>query len=216
MAQDDGPGKPWCYMDEPQCVRLSGVVFITMDYRLRFEHAQLLMNHYRYGRAHQADLERICHKSAVTIGDTNIETEIWGRIVLDELLLRMSSKLRLNKPSDIDLVRNRIPDICPHLNGLDRSISDSQTTVCGPCHAGRVPCVECSRRKSCQICSTRFQICGRELGNSGTEIHIDIWRYLGSCETPVDAKWRSQTDSSGPRISKRPDSQISNLIVELC
>ena len=165
-----------------------------MGFKIRYQHAQLLMNHYRFGRAHQINLERLCHKITVTRGDTNIKTEIWGRIVLGELLVRVNSKLRLHIPSDVDLVRYRIPEICPHLMGLEERSFVLQTTLCRACHAGRLPCVECSRRKSCRKCSTWFQVNGRELANQGTEIQIDIWKYLGSCKTPFDAKWRSQTE----------------------
>ncbi len=195
VAQDDGPETSWSYFDDPECVRASGVVYITMRYKLRYQQAQLLMNHYRFGRAYQIILERLCHKHTVTVGDTNIRTEIWGRIVVGELLVRVTSKLELLNPSDIDRVRSQIPEICNHQKGLDQRIFTCQTTLCRPCHAGRSPCVECSTRKSCQECSTWFQVSGGELGHPGTGIQIDIWRYLGSCEDPFDTKWRRQLDS---------------------
>ena len=218
IAQDDGLGSIRCYFDEPECVQASGVVYITTGYRLRYQHAQLLMNHYRFGRAHQMNLERLCYKLTVTCGDATIKTEIWGRIVLGELLVRVNSKLQLPSPSDIDLVRHRIPEICPHLSALDERIFEPQTILCRPCHAGRLPCVECSKRKSCRKCSTWFQVDGTELGNRGTEIQINIWKYLGSCETPFDAKWRSQTDplySTAPKTSRGPGGRMASRIVEL-
>ena len=189
-----GLKRAWSYFDEPECLRTSGVVYITMHYKLRYQHAQLLMNHYRFGRAYQINLERLCHKHTVTLGDANIRTEVWGRIVVGELLVRVTSKFELLSPSDIDRVRSHIPEICNHQQGLDQRIFTLQTTLCRPCHAGRSPCVECSIRKSCQKCSTWFQVSGRELGIPGTGIQIDIWRYLGSCEDPFDTKWRRQID----------------------
>ena len=206
VAQDDGPEKGWRYFDEPECVRRSGVVHLTMGFRIRYQHAQLLMNHYRFGRAHQMNLERLSHKLTVARGDTTIKTEIWARIVLGELLVRVNSKLRLPSPSDINLIRYRIPGICHHLRGLDQRSFVLQTILCRPCHAGRLPCVECSKRRSCRKCSTWFQLNGRELETPGIEIEINIWRYLGSCETPFDPKWRSQTDSlcSAPKTSTWP------------
>ncbi len=118
VAQDDGPRKTWCYFDEPECVQLSGVVYITLKFRIRYQHEQLPMNHYRFGRAHQINLERLSHKLTVTLGDTNVETEVWSCIVVGELLLWVNSKMRLPGPSDVNLVRHRIPEICPHLMGL--------------------------------------------------------------------------------------------------
>ena len=36
VAQDDGPEKGWRYFDEPECVRASGVVYITMGSKIRY------------------------------------------------------------------------------------------------------------------------------------------------------------------------------------
>ena len=195
VPQDDGHGKVRYYYKEPDYVRASGLVYITIEFNIRYEHAQLLMNHYRFGRAYQINLKRMSDNLTMTRGDTNIKNEIWSRIVVGELLVRVKSKMRLSSSSDLDSVRFRIPEICPHLRGLYQKRYRQPTMLCPPCRAGMLPCVECSKRKSCQKCSTWFQVTGRELEKSRTEIQIDVWRYLGTCETPFDAKWRSQVCS---------------------
>lgn len=197
VAQDNRPENRWRFNHEPECDRASGVIHMAVPFKIRYRHAQLLMNHYRFRRAHQINLERLSYQDTRTYGNMNIKTETWGRIVLGELLVRVHLILRLPSSSfDIKPVRLSIPRICPHLFGLQKSCFESQKILCRPCHAGRLPCVECSNRQCCRECSTWFQVSGRERENLGIEIQIDIWRYLGSCETPFDAKWQRQVSSS--------------------
>ena len=210
VVQDDGPGNLWRYYDEPKCVQMSGISYITLEFRIQFQHAQLLMNNYRFGRALQMYLDRLSYKFAATIGNKNIKNEVWGSIFMGELLVRVNSKLQLPSPPDVSLVRHWIPEICPHLLGLDHESFTSEMILCRPCHAGRLPCVECSKRRSCRKCSTWFQVKGRDLGKLGTEIQIDIWKYLGHCESPFDPMWRNQIDSlclDAPKTSTWPEDE---------
>ena len=192
VTPDDGPEKRWRYLNEPECIRANGVICLFIGFEIKYQHVQLLMNNYRFGRAYQTNLEKLCHKISYTIGNAKIETNIWSCIVLGELRMRVNSKLRLTSPADIDLVKYLVPEICPHLRSFGQRRYVLQNIFCQPCHAGKLTCVECSKPRSCQKCSTWVHVSGKEFGNQGTEIQIDIWRHLGSCETPFNAKWSSQ------------------------
>lgn len=194
VRPDDGPEKRWRYLNEPECIRANGVVHILIGFDIQYHHVQLPMNNYRFGRAHQINLERLCYKASNTIGNANIETKIWGCIVLGELCMQANAKLRLSSPADINPIKCYIPKICPHSRGFEQRKFEFQNTFCQPCYAGRVPCVDCSKLRSCQKCSTWFLVSGKEFGNQGIELQIDIWRHFGSCETPSDSKWSSQID----------------------
>ena len=127
-----------------------------------------------------------------------INVEIWGEIVHDELHMRSRTKVELRNDSDMDRIRTYIPKICPHLKGHDRaSFRRSQTFLCHPCYDGRLPCAQCSGRKSCQRCDTNTTFTARELKDSKLEVQIEVCRNMGSCRSPFDHKWRLQMDTIG-------------------
>ena len=163
-----------------------------MEYRIRYEHVQLLMNQYRFGAAQRIDWNRLSYTSRVGYGATSIRTKIWASIVRDELLIHVNSKMRLSCPSDIVLIRREVPEICPHLTGLYQGENGSQGILCRPCHAIEPLCADCRKQRRCQECVTWYQISASTVGVSGREIQIDIWKYLGRCETPLDPMWANQ------------------------
>lgn len=197
VAHHDGPESPWTFAKPRECAKATGAVYINSRYRLYYRHVQLLMNQYRFGRAYQRALEGLSHNSIKTLGGINIKTEISARIILGELLLQVVSTVEMPSSSDIDLVMGKIPEICPHQRDSVhwKYVLRPQMTLCPLCHAGgNSPCITCNEQNSCQECPTWYQVHREELGTRSTEIQIVIWKYLGSCETPFDAKWRRQID----------------------
>lgn len=192
VAKDCRPGSLKYYLEEPDCVVMSGNVHMDVSYILQYHDAQLLMNNYRFGRPYRKVLEGLSRTSTATVGDTAIETKVWGCIVSGELLLRVSARLRLPDLSDLEKIEHRVPEICPHMYRRCAIQSILLENNCRSCLTARVPCIECRKRRSCRKCSTWYQLNGRDFGDQGIEIHIDMWRYLGSCVSPFDARWRSQ------------------------
>lgn len=195
VSQNDGPRAIWGYHNEPACVRASGLVYISVEFKIQFHHAQLLMNNYRFGRPQTRSIESLSYNHARTIDDASITTKIRNRVVDDELIIWINSKMLLPDSSSIKLLRHRITDICPHMTGLEKRYFDPQNLFCLPCHTGRVPCRDCRKQKHCKECLTWFQASGKQVGSGGTEteIEIDIWRNLGTCQSPFDMKWLTQT-----------------------
>ena len=197
VPRDESVGQLWRYREEPGCVRLNDDIFVWPSYRIRFPHVQLLMNNYRFGRPYREDLERFSYKSTLTVDGAHFESEAWACIMVGgELLVRINSRLRLATQEDINKLRYSVPWVCCHLRELYQGRTCFQRILCQPCHDGGLPCGECSGMRCCNECSTWFQVCGRELTKSRREIRIDVWKYLGKCETPFDKKWSSQVGRS--------------------
>ena len=195
---DEGPEDVWCYEDEPSCVQENGVVYLDVDFRIRYQHARLLMNHYRFGRPYTENLKRLSYSYSVTIDEMVLESVLWSRIVAGELLVRVKTRVRLLGPWNSGLVNNQMPPVCPHLEYYCQDQTLWQTIDCRMSHANKLPCARCKMRKACRECSTWFRVDVQELENFETEVQIDVWKYLGTCETPYDPKWREQAE---PRCS---------------
>lgn len=119
IAEDDGPWNTWWSSREPACVRANGVVWITLGYRLRFHHAQLLMNHSRFGHApHKGGSEKLFRTFVGrTYGGSSLVTDIWCLNTFGQLPVRVDTSIRLATRSDIGRITYWIPDICIHLKG---------------------------------------------------------------------------------------------------
>jgi hypothetical protein len=191
VEQDKGPNTEWTPRRVPECVRRNGFVFITTSFKIRFEHAQLLMNQYRFGRAY--NLQMLSNTDLMSLQDTRREIVTWAEIVAGELLIRMTTKLCLHCTWDIQFIQSRILTPCHH---LDRYEILWETILCRVSHADNEPCKDCAKWKSCRGCATWFLVDISEHENSDIEIRIDVNKYLGPCETPFDPKWRNQTDPS--------------------
>lgn len=193
VDQNGDPSQCWRGSEEKVCVRVNGLVSIGCDFRLRYEHAQLIMRNYRLGRPYEINLERFSKRSAMNLPEKSLESVITAKIVAGELLLQIKHTLRLLKIWDISLIRTTIPELCPHIDRYRDSIF-AQALRCRLSHANRLPCIECKKQKHCLKCSTSFQVHIRTLENLVTEVQVDVWRCLGSCESPFDSGWRSQAN----------------------
>jgi hypothetical protein len=188
----EGPNHIWRYNKEPPCVQENGAVCLTADYRIRYQHVQLLMKQYRFQRSYMKTLEALSFSFSRNLNDSVLEGTVWGEIVAGELIVRFDQRLRLLVPSNIELVRRRLRPVCLHLDWLCGDQTLWETIDCGLSHARNSPCAECSMRKPCRECSTWFQVGVQELKESETELQIKAWKYLGTCETPYHPKWRKQ------------------------
>jgi len=203
IDQNGGPSQRWRYFDERECARVNGVVSIGFDFHLRYEHAQLLMRNYRLGRPHKVNLERLSHRFAEHRPETSRESVVSANIVAGELLLEINHTLLLLKNWDISLIRANIPNLCTHLVIQYRDTIFEQTLRCRLSHANRLPCPQCKRQKHCLECSTSFLLDIRTLKSVVTEVRVDVWRCLGSCERPFESQWGRQADGYLPDVSKQ-------------
>ena len=203
IDQNGDPSQRWRYFDETECVRGNGVVSIGYDFHIRYENAQILMRNYRLGRPYKINLERLSDRFARHLPETSLESVVTANIVAGELLLQIKYTPRLLENWDITLIRMEIPELCPNLVDRFRDSIFAQALRCRLSHANRLPCIECKKQKHCLECSTSFQVDIRTLENLVTEVQVDVWRCLGSCEGPFDSKWRRQADRYLPNVSRR-------------
>ena len=193
VDQNVDPSQCWRGFEEKECVRANGVVAIGYDFHMRYEHAQMIMRNYRLGRPYEINLEKFSKRFARHQPEKSLESVVRAKIVAGELLLHVKHTLRLLKVWDISLIRTTIPEICPHIYRSPVS-SFAQALRCRSSHANRLPCTECKKQDHCLNCSTSFQVDIRTLRNLVIEVQVDVWRCLGSCESPYDTKWRRQAN----------------------
>lgn len=207
-ADDLVTRRVWHFSEEPPCVYEAGAVDLPYAYLLRYQLAQLLMNQYRFQRSYTTTLEALSFSSSTPIDfclprgtalrDHVWEVTIWCEIAAGQLILRFDQKLRLPALSNtelMDITGKLLRPVCHH-TGYHFIKPDEQhlweTVECALSHGHNPPCADCSMRKRCRECSTWFQVGVQELKGSGTEVWIQAWKYLGTCEIPYDPKWRKQ------------------------
>lgn len=199
VKADEGPKNPWLDFEGPSCVQANGVVYLALRFRLQYQHAQLLMDRYRFGRPCKESLARLSHTYSHTLSDTVFKSDIRAEIVAGELVVHVYQKLRLLGQWNMELIKHRMDPICPHLELFSRDQILWQTIGCRLSHMNDLPRAKCSMWRSCQECRTRFQVDVQELENLQVEIQVYASKYLGPCETPYDPKWREQAE---PRCRK--------------
>lgn len=203
VDQNGDPSQLWRHFNETECVRVNGVVSITYDFHIRYEHAQLLMRNYRLGRPYRINQERLSKRFTRHLPEASLESAVTASIVAGDLLLQIKYTLRLLKNWNISLIRRNFPALCPHLVDYFRDSIFAQALRCRLSHVNKLPCIECKKQKHCLECSTSFQVEIRTLQNLVTEVRVDVWRCLGSCESPFDSKWRRQADRYLPNLNTR-------------
>ena len=194
VNHNEDPSKRWYYSDETECTRRNGIVSINYFFNIRYEHAQLIMRNYRLGRPYKIYLKRLSNRYDRHRFDTSLKSVHTADIVEGELLIHIKHTLRLLKDWDISSIRWNFPEFCPHTIEDYRDSVFAQTLRCRLGHANRLPCIECKKRMVCPKCSTSYQVDIRTLKNLVTEVQVDVWRCLGSCESPFNSKWRKQAE----------------------
>ena len=161
------------------------------------------MRDFPLGRPCKIHLMRLSGRFARQSPETGLESVITPSIVAGELLVQIKYTLRLLKDWDISSIRENLPKLCPHLAD---SLSDSifaQALRCRLSHISTLPCIECKKKKHCPKCFTSFQVDIRTLENLVTKVQVDLWRCLGSCESPFDSKWSRQAVQYVPKLGRR-------------
>lgn len=90
---NSGPKSIWFNNREPNCVQVSGYVHIDAFFKVRYQHAQLIMNRYRFGLPYVNDLKRLCHHYQRTALGTYTECTITAFIEESRLVMRVTSRL---------------------------------------------------------------------------------------------------------------------------
>ena len=196
VNHNTGPDQDWDndWSDEPQCLQLDGLVKIGNIYRIRFEDAYTLMRDYRLGRDYETKLEKLSVREDFDLPEVYHEEVVTATIVAGELRLHIQYTLRPRIDWDEDFIWDEFAYLCTHIEGYFDDSIFVQALRCNLSHVDGLPCVDCKQIKHCSECSTSFQVEVREPEDLVTEVKIDVWRDLGSCESPFDAKWRSQAD----------------------
>ena len=180
------PRKLWNFSKEKRCARVNGVVTIGYEYYIRWELVQLLMRDYRLGRPHEKYLKKLSDVYTIRLPESRLKGGVTASIVEGDLILKVKHTLKLIKGRDITLSRTIFSKLCPHLVHCFVDPMLVQALRCRLRHAARKqpPCIECKGWKHCPECPTFFYVHVRSLEDPVTEIQVDIWRNLGTCESP--------------------------------
>ena len=201
---------------ETECARMNGFVSIRYDFNIRYEYAQLIMRNYRLGRPYMLYLERLCEEYDRVYPDGNFKSVQTAEIVEGELLIHCKHTLRLFKNWNVTSIQINFPNFCRHFYNRYIDSNFAQTLRCRLSHANKLPCVECKKRKHCQYCSTSYQVDIRTLETHVIEVHVDVWRCLGSCECPMNSKWRAQAARRPPGCQEnRIDQKSTGRVVPI-
>ena len=205
IDQNEDPSQCRYHAVNKGCAQTNGVLSIRWDFNIRYEYAQLIMRNYRLGRPYNVYLERLSKKYVKHRPDISLESVHTADIVEGELVIHTKHTLRLLEDWDMTLIRENIPSFCRHLIERYTDSSFAQTLRCRLSHANRLPCIECVKPKHCPHCSTTFQVDIRAPETILTEVHVDVWNCLGSCETPFNSKWRGQVEGWPRSETQRKD-----------
>lgn len=197
------PGSMWCYSREPQCVQASGMIHFDITFRLRYQHAQVLMNRYRFGLPHEHHLRMLSKDYEIRLDDTVLESSIKASIISGGLVMQVVSKLRLLSNWNVRLIERRMPKVCPHDIGILQYQALTEIILCQLNHGDGPLCAQCANWKPCQKCSTWFLVDIRVLETEAV-VRVDVRRWLGFCETPFDLDWRRHCDRlPGTRMTEK-------------
>ena len=144
VDRSNGSKSSWCYDDEPECAQVSGIVRITDLFIVRFQHAQLIMNNYRFGLPYISDLEMLCQHYELRRSDSYVESTITASIENGGLVVFIISRLQLLKGWKKSLIDRRLPIVCRH-NAICFLFPDqtlTETLFCRRNHRERTPCSE--------------------------------------------------------------------------
>ena len=209
--------KQYLYLfKETECGQINGFVSIRCDFNIRYKYAQWIMRNYRLGRPYMLYLERLCDEYDRIYPDASLKSVHTADIVEGELLIHIKHTLRLFKNQDASLIQFNLPNFCRHFINRYIDSNFAQTLRCRLSHADKLPCVECKKRKHCPYCLTSFQVDIRTLETLVIEVHVDVWRCLGSCESPINSKWRAQAHRWPPRCQQnRIDPKSTGRVVPI-
>ena len=181
-----------------KCVKESGKVMLSLEYQIRFKHAQLIMNRYRSGALKIKDLDMLSYDSGRLYQSYRLTHTITAAVVEEGLLVQRGSKVQLPQGWDTDFIEGALLDmrICPHVYSfLAGEKPSSDMIICCLSHKSDQPRADFKRWKSCNRCRTRFRFEIEELNTPELCVQLVVYKWLGSCETPLDPVWRNHCDT---------------------
>ena len=178
----------------PLCREQDGSISIGDGYFLRFEDVYTLMRDYRLGRDYETKLKQLCKSITLDLPEVYREDVVTATIVAGELRIYIQYTLRPHMDWGEKFLWDHISFICKHLQPYADDSILPQALFCYLSHVDRLPCVSCRLIKRCLECSTSVQVEVRVPEDLGTEVKVDVWRDLGSCESSFDTKWRGHAD----------------------
>lgn len=119
-------------------------------YDLYFRHCQLVMNTYRYGRAHGIPLDALSHMWSYRQGRVNMQVFVSARIAFDELILRVRFRILAILITHLEDIRWDDVEICPHLIATAHNARLQNLLLCNLSHVKNSKCPRCIIPKRCR------------------------------------------------------------------
>lgn len=205
---DTGTGPTVLCLDfkAPWCVQVAGAIYFTPFFTLRFEHAQLLMNHYRAGVPHADLLSELSHSYRCSWQKTHLKSLIKTSIVGDNLVVHVTSPLRIRISLSVREMETSLPKICRH-NKRQRDQLLMKIILCHLKHRVGESCDRCSGWESCEHCQTSFRLSPQGFDSIELKLSLDVRRLLGPCKTPFDPDWWEHCDMLAAVEQRKPRAQ---------
>lgn len=198
LRLDEGPDATWRYIREPICTQANGVIYLTQSFRIRFQHAQSLMNNYRFGRPYKQQLKGLSHKYSLSDHTAKLKGNVRSFIEKGNLYVRTRSTLRLPDSCGMGLIQQWMLPVCNHLESYCCNQTLWDTIKCRLNQGHTERCTKCKKRNACGQCITWYQVkIKRDRANKEVVLRLLVWKDLGACETPFDREWREHAE---PRL----------------
>ena len=173
---------------ESNCTLTNGRLNVATGYHILFEHVQLAMKRHRLGEDHGISLDAFSYRGSVsTLRHKSEWLEVEARIFADELLIYRRYTATLKSKDDLKRYKGNLR-VCPHLGrneGIYYCAEYRSLLKRARCRLRNVHCTSCIELYQCFSCLTEWNI-----EQHGRKIILNIWKNLGSGESPSDPRWR--------------------------
>lgn len=200
---ETGPRVLYRYCKEPWCAQVAGAIYFTAFFTMRFQDAQLVMNHYRAGVPYADLRKKLCHSYRCYRQKTPSLSLIKTSIVGDNLMIHVTSPLRIRISWSVREMESSLPNICRHNPRWPDQLL-MKIVLCHLEHRGGEPCDRCSGWKSCEHCQTSFRVSAQGFDSFDLRLSLDIRRLLGWCKTPFDPDWWEHCDLFAAVEQRKP------------
>ncbi|MCJ1358093.1 MAG: hypothetical protein MMC33_008091 [Icmadophila ericetorum] len=172
------------------CFSAGGHLALGPLHDIEYTHVQLALSRYRWGSEHGIDLGQL------TLDDPKYHLRkarhltITPRIVNSELILKVQHIFFFKDEAFDNQLENQWIEFCPHDSWWNVAKSPSSVPLLLQCkdeHKGKLAeaaCLRCLGLRKCSGCHTDFLV-----RKNGTEYVVNLWKNLGSGQSPTDAKW---------------------------
>ena len=205
---------------ESNCTLTNGRLNVATGYHILFEHVQLAMKRHRLGEDHGMSLDAFSYRGPVsTLRHKSEWLEIEARIVDDELLIYRRYAATLKSWADLKRYTGNLR-ICSHLgrnegiyySGRDRICRENLSLLKRACcrlkYARIAHCTSCIELSRCFSCQTEWSI-----EQHGRRVILNIWKNLGSGESPSDPRWRYHVvfTNNEPTVMSSPTREAGSI-----